>query len=323
MWLYARNEQPLLKKMSELNDVIIIGSGPAGYTAAIYTARAALKTMLISGVPAGGQLMITNEVENFPGFPDGIQGPTLMEAMRKQAERFKVVIIGDQVKEVNFKAKPFKVVLESGETHEARAVIMATGASARWLDTPSEQRLRGKGISACATCDGFFFRGKEVCVIGGGDTAMEEAIYLAKLASKVTVIHRRGEFRASKIMLKRAKENKKISFICDKVVDDVLGDSFVTGVRLKDIKTQKINEVKCDGVFVAIGHEPNTKIFKGQIEMDERGYIRTDGHSTKTNIPGVFAAGDVVDPVYRQAVTAAGTGCMAAIEAARFLETSV
>lgn len=303
----------------ELNDCIIIGSGPAGYTASIYTARSNINTMLITGVPAGGQLMLTNEVENFPGFPNGIQGATIMEAMRKQAERFKVIVKDDEVAKVEFKTPPFKIFLSSGEVHEAKTAIIATGASARWIGIPSEERLKGKGVSACATCDGFFFRGKEVAVIGGGDTAMEEALYLANLASKVTVIHRRGEFRASKIMLKRAKENKKISFVCNKVVDDIVGDDFVTAVKLKDVKTQQINEVKSDGVFVAIGHEPNTKIFQGQIELDEKGYIKTDG-KTRTNIPGVFAAGDVADPIYRQAVTAAGTGCIAAIEVVHFLE---
>jgi thioredoxin reductase (NADPH) len=304
--------------MSQPRDVLIIGSGPAGYTAAIYAARADLKPLMIAGVSKGGQLMITSDVENYPGFEDAIAGPELMERMEKQCLRLGVEIIPEYVSKVDFKQRPFHVETTEGKKFEARTVILATGASAKWLDLPAEKRLQGKGLSACATCDGFFFKKKKVLVVGGGDTAMEEATFLTKFASQVTVVHRRDELRASKIMQDRAKANPKIDFIWDSVVTDLIGQEHVEGAVLKNLKTGKTTEVACEGLFVAIGHDPNTKVFQGQIELLENGYAKIDPR-TRTSVPGVFAAGDVADFTYRQAVTAAGMGCMAALEAERFL----
>jgi thioredoxin reductase (NADPH) len=298
-------------------DVIVIGSGAAGYTATIYSCRAGRKTLLVAGSVSGGQLMLTSEVENFPGFPEAVLGPELMEKLRKQAERFGPDILYDDVSEADFRSRPFEVTV-GGKKHEARAVVIATGANAKWLGLPSETRLRGKGVSSCATCDGFFFKEKDVVVVGGGDTAMEEATFLANIVKKVTVIHRRDKLRASQIMQDRALKNPKISFIWDSAVEEVLGGKKVTGVRAKNLKTSKEATLKTDGVFVAIGYEPNTSIFKGQVDLDRAGYIVTK-HETETNIPGVFAAGDVRDFRYRQAVTAAADGCKAAMDADRFL----
>jgi len=297
--------------------LLIIGSGPAGLTAAIYAARADLDPLMIEGFTRGGQLMITTDVENYPGFPDGIMGPDLMEQFRKQAERFGTRLISSDVTRVDFSERPFKVWVDQDE-YEAEAIVISTGASARWLDVPGEEKLRGYGVSACATCDGFFFRDKEIAVIGGGDSAMEEALFLTKFASKVTVIHRRDEFRASKIMAQRVLDHEKIEVIWDSVVEEVLGDDAVSGIRLRNRKTDEVSELDVHGMFVAIGHDPNTEIFKGQIEMDDEGYVMADG--TKTSIEGVFAGGDVVDKVYRQAITAAGMGCAAALDAEKWLE---
>jgi thioredoxin reductase (NADPH) len=302
-------------------EVVIVGSGPAGLTAALYAARANLKPLLIEGLEAGGQLMLTTMVENWPGFRDGIMGPDLMGEMRAQAERFGTEVVQGNVTGVDLAHRPFTVTLDDGRRVTTAALIVATGASARWLEIGSDRKLSGRGVSTCATCDGYFFRGKPIAVVGGGDSAMEEAIYLTKFASKVTVVHRRDTLRASKIMQDKAFANPKIDFIWDSEVIDVadLSKGEVTGIVLRNLKTAEIRHLAVDGVFIAIGHTPNTALFKGQLELDATGYIVTNG-GTRTNIPGVFAAGDVQDHVYRQAVTAAGSGCMAAIDAERYLE---
>lgn len=298
-------------------DTIIIGSGPAGLTAGIYASRANLKTLIIAGFTPGGQLVNTTEVENFPGFPEGVQGPELMEKMIKQAVRFGAEMVRETVAEVDFKNRPFSVKTEKN-SYQARSVIIATGAEAKWLNLPNEQRLKGRGVSACATCDGFFFKGKEIVVVGGGDSAMEEAMFLSKFAVKVTIIHRRDEFRASKIMLERARSNPKIVFLTSSVITDVLGQEKVEGVRVKSTVTGQVQDYKTDGLFLAVGHEPNTALYRGQLDLDQAGYIKVSEH-TKTSISGVFSAGDVNDHHYRQAVTAAGMGCMAAIDVEKWL----
>ncbi len=302
-----------------VHDVIIIGSGPAGLTAALYAARASLRPLMIEGRAAGGQLMLTTDVENYPGFPDGVLGPTLMTDMRKQAERFGTTFLSQDVDEVDLTSGPPFTVRVSGDVHRARTVIISTGAKARWLDLPNEQRLIGRGVSSCATCDGFFFRDLKLVVVGGGDSAMEEALFLTKFASSVTVVHRRDELRASKVMQDRAFANDKIDFVWNAVVTDVLGGEKVTGVELTDTVTGERRQLATDGLFVAIGHDPETALFRGQVELDDRGYILVDEPSTRTSVPGVFAAGDVVDHTYRQAVTAAGMGCKAAIDAEHHL----
>lgn len=299
--------------------VIIIGSGPAGLTAAIYAARAGLDPLMVEGMERGGQLMITTDVENYPGFPDGVMGPDLMEQMRKQAERFGTRIISSNVTSVDFSERPFTVSV-GADDYQAETIIISTGASARWLGIEGEERLRGFGVSACATCDGFFFRDKELVVVGGGDTAMEEAIFLTKFASKVTVVHRRDEFRASTIMSNRVLDHPKIEVVWDSTVEEITGDSVVTGVTLKNLKTDEVTKLDTDGVFVAIGHTPNTSVFDGVLDLDDAGYILTTPGTTKTSIEGVFAAGDVTDKIYRQAVTAAGMGCQAALDAERLLD---
>ncbi|ACL67412.1 thioredoxin reductase [Anaeromyxobacter dehalogenans 2CP-1] len=305
--------------MSKHERLVIVGSGPAGYTAALYAARANLQPLLFEGMQPGGQLTITSEVENFPGFPEGILGPELMEKMKKQAERFGTRFEASEITRVDFSQRPFKL-WQDDTLYTADAVIVATGASAKWLQIPSEKQYQGRGVSACATCDGFFFRGVEIAVVGGGDTALEEASFLTKYASKVHVVHRRGELRASKIMQDRARKNPKIELVLNAVVDEILGDGkAVTGVRLKDTRDGSTRELPLKGVFMGIGHEPNTGIFKGQLEMNEVGYLAVKAPSTATSVPGVFAAGDVSDPHYRQAISAAGTGCSAAIDAERWL----
>jgi len=304
--------------------VIIIGSGPAGFTAALYAARANLNPVMFEGVQPGGQLMITTEVENYPGFEHGIQGPELMDVMRKQVQRFGTKSIYKYISEVDTKAFPIKLKTDDGEEYTTEALIVATGATAKLLGIPSEDKFMGYGVSACATCDGFFFKNQKVIVIGGGDTAMEEANYLTKHAKEVVVIHRRDEFRASKIMLDRAKANPKISFVINSAVEEVLGTDengkkTVTGVKVRNLLTNSLTELATDGMFVAIGHKPNTDLFKGQLDMDDVGYIITKKSTSETNVKGVFACGDAQDSVYRQAVTAAGTGCMAAIDAERYI----
>lgn len=298
--------------------VVIIGSGPAGYTAAIYTGRAGLEPLVLGGTQSGGQLMITTDVENYPGFPEGIQGPELMEKFRKQAERFGAHVLDIDVTAVDLRVKPF-VVRAEDEMYTADAIIIATGASAKWIGLENELKLRGRGVSACATCDAFFFKGKDVYVVGGGDTAMEESLFLTKFAKSVTVVHRRDTLRASKIMQKKANSNPKISFLFDSEVSEVLGTDHVTGLKIRNVKDGSTREVPADGLFIAIGHEPNTILFRGHLDTDSRGYL-TVTDRTKTNIDGVFAAGDVRDPRYRQAVTAAGSGCEAALDLEKYLE---
>jgi thioredoxin reductase (NADPH) len=304
-----------------MRNVVIVGSGPAGLTAAIYSARANLQPLLIEGREPGGQLTLTTLVENYPGFTEGIMGPQLMEDMRKQAQRFGTDIVNGYVHRVDLKEYPFRVYYGEEEV-QAKTVIVSTGSSAKLIGIESEMRLMGHGVSTCATCDGFFFRGKKIAVVGGGDSAIEEATFLTKFATDVHVIHRRDTLRASKIMQDRAFKNSKVKFIWNTVVEKVEGspETGVTGLQLKDIRTQQASTLDVEGLFVAIGHNPNTEIFRGQIDLDERGYIRTQADSTRTNVPGVFACGDVQDPVFRQAITAAGSGCMAAIEAERWLE---
>jgi thioredoxin reductase (NADPH) len=310
--------------MATTRKVIIIGSGPAGYTAAIYAARANLAPVMFTGVQAGGQLMLTTLVENYPGFVEGIDGPPLMETFRKQAERFGTEMIADDVTEADFSKRPFRVTAGDVTMH-AHTVIIATGATAKLIGLPNESKLMGRGVSTCATCDGFFFKDQNIMVVGGGDSAMEEALYLSRLGRKVEVVHRRDSLRASKIMQERALKNPKISFTLDTVVEDVLDPSAgkVTGVRLRNLKTGAQWETPVDGLFVAIGHEPNTGIFRSQIALHENNYIKVEPGTTRTSMAGVFAAGDVQDFTYRQAVTAAGTGCMAALEAERYLEANV
>jgi thioredoxin reductase (NADPH) len=304
--------------MTELRDLIVIGGGPAGYTAALYAARANLHPLVIEGFQWGGQLMITSEVENYPGYAEGVLGPQMMADFRRQAERFGAEFITDDVTKVDFSERPFRVWIGDDE-YRARTVIVATGASARRLGLESEERLQGRGVTYCAVCDAAFYPDKEVVVVGGGDSAMEEAIFLTKFATKVTVVHRRNEFRASQIMEQRARANEKIEFVTPAVVEEVLGDSKVEGVRLRNLETDEVLELPADGFFVAIGHDPNTSLFLDQLEHDQAGYLITKPRTTETNVPGVYAVGDVQDHVYRQAVTAAGTGTMGALDAERFL----
>jgi thioredoxin reductase (NADPH) len=319
---FTTNEEPEtggeLVSTNEVREIIVIGGGPAAYTAALYSARANLNPLVIEGFAWGGQLMITSDVENYPGYPDGVLGPEMMQDLRKQSERFGTDFLTDDVTKVDFSERPFRVWVGEDE-YRAEAVVVATGANARQLGLESEKKLQGRGVSYCAVCDAAFFKEKEIVVVGGGDSAMEEATFLAKFASKVTVIHRRESFRASSIMVDRARSSDKIEFILDSVVEEVLGEETVTGVVVRNVRTDERTELPADGFFVAIGHDPNTALFRGQLDMDEGGYIETKGKSTETNVEGVFAAGDVQDYVYRQAVTAAGSGCMAALDAERFL----
>ncbi len=306
--------------------VLIIGSGPAGYTAAVYAARAMLNPVMISGMEPGGQLSTTTDVENYPGFAKVIQGPWLMDQMREQAIAVGTEMIEDHISSVNLKSKPFEAIGDGGKKYTADSIIISTGAQARWLNIESEQKFRGFGVSACATCDGFFFKDKTVAVVGGGNAAVEEAMFLTKFAAKVQLIHRRDSLRAEKMLQKKLLENKKIEIIWDSVVEEVVGENEpknVKGLKIKNVKTNKINELKVDGLFIAIGHDPATQLFKDQLDMDKEGYLTTKPDSTETNIPGVFAAGDVKDKVFRQAVTAAGMGCMAALEAEKFLSHKV
>jgi thioredoxin reductase (NADPH) len=304
--------------VEELRNVIVIGSGPAGYTAALYAARADLEPLVLKGLEAGGQLMLTTDVENYPGFADGILGPELMDQMEKQAQRFGGEILPVYVTEVDVSQRPF-VVKAGDQTWRTKTLIVATGATARWLDIPGEETLRGRGVSACATCDGFFFRDRELIVVGGGDTAMEEAMFLTKFASKVTIVHRRDAFRASKVMQDRVFANEKIEVVWNTVLEEILGDDAVVGVKTRDVVSGEVREVATDGVFMAIGHDPTTALFRDSLELDDAGYLVVQEPTTATSVPGVFAAGDVTDHTYRQAVTAAGQGCKAAIDAERFL----
>jgi thioredoxin reductase (NADPH) len=303
---------------NDVREVIVIGGACAGYTAALYTARANMSPLVIEGLNWGGQLMITSDVENYPGYPEGVLGPEMMQEFRRQAERFGAEFVTDDATKVDFSERPFRVWVGDDE-YRAETVIIATGANARQLGLESEKRLQGRGVSYCAVCDAAFFKDQEVVVVGGGDSAMEEATFLAKFASKVTVVHRRDVLRASPIMVDRARANDRVEFVLDSVVEEVLGDDRVTGVIVRNLKTDDQTELSADGFFVAIGHDPNTQLYRGQIDMDDTGYVVTKGKTTETNIPGVFAAGDVQDHVYRQAVTAAGSGCMAALDAERWL----
>jgi thioredoxin reductase (NADPH) len=303
---------------NEIRELIIIGGGPAGYTAALYAARANLEPLVIEGFQWGGQLMITSDVENYPGYPDGVMGPKMMEDFRRQAERFGAEFVTDDVTNVDFSERPFRVWVHKDE-YRAKAVIIATGASARWLGLDSEERLKGRGVSACATCDGSFFKEKHIYVVGGGDSAFEEALFLTRFGIRVTLVHRRDEFRASQIMVDRAIANDKIDFLTPYVVDEVLGDNHITGLRLRNAETGDTLDVEAGALFIAIGHDPNTALFVDQLEHDENGYLITKPRTTETNVPGVFAVGDVQDHVYRQAVTAAGSGCMGALDAERYL----
>ena len=305
--------------MDDLRNVIVIGSGPAGFTAALYAARANLAPLVLKGLEAGGQLMLTTDVENYPGFADGLLGPELMDQMEKQAARFGAEILPVHVTDVDLSERPF-VVRAGDQEWRGRTIIVATGATARWLGVPGEEKLRGRGVSACATCDGFFFRDRELVVVGGGDTAMEEATFLTKFASKVTIVHRRDDFRASKVMSARALANPKVDVIWNTTVAEVHGDDAVSGVTLNDVRTDRSRTFAADGLFVAIGHDPNTALFRGKLALDDEGYVTVAEPRTATSVPGVFAAGDVTDRIYRQAVTAAGQGCKAAIDAERFLE---
>jgi len=312
----------MIQNPTKHTKVLIIGSGPAGFTAAVYAARAMLKPTLVHGMEPGGQLTTTTDVENFPGFAEAIQGPWLMEQMREQAKAVGTEMIEDHIASVNLKSKPFEAVGDGGQKYTADSIIISTGAQARWLNIESEQKFRGFGVSACATCDGFFFKDKTVAVVGGGNAAVEEAMFLTKFASKVQLIHRRDSLRAEKLLQQKLMENKKIEIIWDTVVEEIIGDKEpknVTGLKIKNVKTNKTKELKIDGLFIAIGHDPATELFKNQLEMDNENYLITKPDSTATNIPGVYAAGDVKDKTFRQAVTAAGMGCMAALEAEKFL----
>jgi thioredoxin reductase (NADPH) len=303
---------------NKMHELIIIGGGPAGYTAALYAARANLDPLVIEGFQWGGQLMITSDVENYPGYKDGVMGPKMMEDFRDQAERFGAEFVTDDVTKVDFSERPFRIWVHKDE-YRAKAVIVATGASARWLGLDSEERLKGRGVSACATCDGAFFKEKHIYVVGGGDSAFEEALFLTRFGIRVTVVHRREDFRASQIMVDRAVASHKIDFLTPYVVDEVLGDNHISGLRLRHAETGETHEVEAGALFIAIGHDPNTGLFVDQLEHDENGYLITKPRSTETNVPGVFAVGDVQDHVYRQAVTAAGSGCMGALDAERYL----
>ena len=315
----------MIQNPTKHTKVLIIGSGPAGYTAAVYAARAMLKPILVHGMEPGGQLTTTTDVENFPGFAEVIQGPWLMEQMRDQAKAVGTEMIEDHIVSVNLKSKPFEAVGDGGQKYTADSIIISTGAQARWLNIESEQKFRGFGVSACATCDGFFFKDKTVAIVGGGNAAVEEAMFLTKFASKVQLIHRRDSLRAEKMLQQKLMENKKIEIIWDSVIEEVIGDEEpknVKGLKIKNVKTNNIKELKIDGLFIAIGHDPATQLFKDQLNMDKEGYLLTKPDSTETNIPGVFAAGDVKDKIFRQAVTAAGMGCMSALEAEKYLSSN-